>query len=93
MSRKKRKLLTKKQSERIHFKRRLYQRFGIILSRNEYREIKKIIQNKKINGIRENNRKTKYHIKYKDCEFDVIYDKIRKELITVLPPKEELNDN
>lgn len=90
MSRKKRKPLTKKQSERIHFKRRLYQRFGLKISRNDYRQIiKQIKLNDK--AVYLNSRTSRHNIKFKGYNFDVIYDRKRKEVITVLYT-EEINE-
>ena len=76
----------KKQYLKKHFMQRSVERVGVFLEPNE---IIKQIQNNKLEFIeRKSNRVTLWKYYYKDTAYKVIYDKQRKELVTIIPMDE-----
>ena len=70
-------------NEALHFKKRLYQRFDIIINRHEYKELCDAAEDSKmIHKISES--RDKRLIKIRDQDIICVYDKIRKRLVTCL---------
>ena len=81
---------TKSNCERIHVKRRLKERFGIEVNRNDLSFIIAMIQNnsKDVTFIgKESNRVSLFDVFFNHQVIRFAYDKIRKELITALIPR------
>ena len=75
----------KKISQQAHMKRRTLQRFGIELNRHDLADIVATIRAGKSEFIdRRSNRTARHRIKFKDASMDVIYDNIRKTVVTAL---------
>lgn len=85
MSRKRSKM-SKKTSMRIHAQKRAIQRYGIFLNSKELKEIVSLIQDNCGSFLEKiSNRVTNWKVKYKDRDYIVGYDKLRKSIITFLP--------
>lgn len=77
--------LSKKASESIHAKKRLKQRYGLELNSKQLREIVVMIMLNKSDGIeKQSNRVSKHKVRYMGKDIIVLYDKIRKNIITAL---------
>lgn len=77
--------LTKLQSQRIHAKRRIEQRFGIQINRHDIREIVNLIQTNRAKFIeKQSNSRSLFSLVFKDNLLYVIYDKTRKNICTFL---------
>lgn len=87
MVRKKKKSLSKIKAQRVHFKRRVDKRFGIEINRHKHREIVQTIQNGKAKLVgRQSNRLTVWMVEIQGSEVKVVYDKLRKTLVTAMTP-------
>lgn len=78
---------SKKKRQKHHAQRRARERFGIYLTDNDVNEIIKMIQNasKKVLFVeKQSNRVSVFQVTYGDEVFGVVYDKIRKMIVTVL---------
>ena len=74
--------MKKKKAQQIHFFHRCLQRIGFVLDENNL--IKKI-QSGELDFIkRQSNRVTIWRYYVKDKSYQVVYDKVRKQVITVL---------
>lgn len=74
--------MSKKKAVKKHFQRRSLERIGVLL--NEAELVRKI-QNQELEFIeRQSNRKTVYRLEYLGNFYRIIYDKNRKQIITVL---------
>ncbi len=105
-----RRTLTKAQSERWHFKRRLRERYGIRANRGVYHNMVDMIKSRNSTCVyTQSNTRTIHRITYQlDDKHDprnlkvphdnglvsilVIYDKLRGELVTALPPNLAVSD-
>lgn len=78
--------MTKKEAQRSHAKRRALERYGLQLNRFDIKTIIKMIQTQNAFFIEsQSHRLKKYQITYKSTTAIVIYDKLRKEIVTFLP--------
>ncbi|NMB91712.1 hypothetical protein GYA37_02600 [candidate division WWE3 bacterium] len=92
----KKKRLSKKQSQKIHAKKRAVERYGVSFNSKDILQLVKAIQNEKAEFVEKiSNRQTKFKVFVpeelknkcpKHSEVLVIYDKKRKEIVTFLPP-------
>lgn len=81
--------LSKAKSQRIHAKRRLYQRFDIEANRAYLETIVRLIQTgKSVPVEKQSNRITKHEIILEGKKIHAVYDKLRKTVVTVLFPEE-----
>lgn len=81
-----RKLPDKAKCQRIHFKTRAAQRYGLVINRHIFRELIEQIQQKRAEFIEtQSNRLSVYWVEYQDVRMKVVYDKQRKTLVTALP--------
>lgn len=85
--------LTKTASERIHTKRRALERFGIKLTTQDIKRIVREIQSGKWPFIsRDSARVSKWRVRLGENDVCVVYDKNRKNLVTVMPMDYVLSD-
>ena len=76
----------KAQSERIHFKRRLRERYGIRINRIAYRSlVDKVRSGNSTYLFKQTNTRAVHRIQVQDTPVTVIYDTMRGELVTALP--------
>ena len=78
---------SKKRAIKTHFQYRSIERVGVLL--NEKELINKIQKGELEFVERQSNRVTVFRYAYKNSIFRLVYDKIRKQIITVLYDKEE----
>ena len=79
-------MFSKNKAERLHFKKRMSERYGLDISRENIVRIVKIIQrNQSIFTIKQSNTRSIHFISYADRVIPMVYDKLRKELVTALP--------
>ena len=79
-------------AQRIHAKRRGFERYGIVLNQQSYWTLALTIRNSsngKTNNARfvdrQSNRVTRWFVKHQSRWFPVVYDSKRKTIVTVLP--------
>lgn len=78
---------TKKRDQHRHFKQRVRLRTGLDLSNNDVHEIALMIQRQKGKYVEsQSNRVSVWLIEFKGQEFNIVYDKERKQPITCLIP-------
>lgn len=78
-------MMTKAQSERRHFQRRAEERLGVSLSRDEVRQIVEFIQSGGAQFVeRQSKRCTLWGVCIRGADCVVVYDKKRKQPVTVL---------
>jgi len=78
--------LSKKQNQKIHFLKRMRQRFAFQVSESEYRRLVSNIESGLYPVIeRQSNRVVKYKVNIGGFDVAVIYDSARKNLVTALP--------
>ena len=81
--------MIKKQSERIHFKYRINERYDMKFNRFDCRAIIDKIQNHHCEFVaRLSKNRKEYIVEHSGIKIRLIYDKLRNELITALPPIE-----
>jgi hypothetical protein len=77
--------IPKRITERIHFKQRVKQRFGISLLTEDINVIIKKIQNNELELVeKQSNTKLIYYYYFNYERAKIVYDTKRKELVTVL---------
>jgi len=80
--------MSKKTSERMHFKRRMQERFGITLTTSQCKDIVDIIKKGTTKIVRrESLRVFVYEMKIQDKLVHVVYDKVRKTPVSALLPE------
>jgi hypothetical protein len=83
---KRRKSLTRTDARKIHFKNRMLQRYGIEVNRSLFNQFVRQIQNgETLYYYKQTNTKTVHYISYEGEILPIIYDKLNKNLVTVLP--------
>jgi catabolite regulation protein CreA len=81
----------KKYDQRIHFKKRVKQRYDLEINRFVYQQLVDQIQDGQAEFIqKQSNRISVFWVMYDDIRIRVIYDKSRKTLVTALPPDGEI---
>ena len=69
-----------------HFKRRMYERWGILLKNGQEKEIVDLIQTGQAKFVgRQSNRVTVWNVPYLGMTIPMLYDSTRKQMITALP--------
>lgn len=78
-------MISKKKTQQSHAKKRVFERYGMSLKDQEYRELCSLLKkgNGKTLAKQSRTRSIKY-IKYKESDFYVIYDKLRHQIATFL---------
>ena len=73
---------SKKKNVKKHFQKRSLERVGVLLNK---KELVRKIQNHELEFVeRQSNRKTVFRPKYLDKTYRIVYDKQRKQIITIL---------
>ncbi len=82
---KKKRRLNKTQASKIHFRKRLKQRCDLTMNNYEMNELIDLIHSGKNNyGVeKKSNRLTIHIVEYKSKQLRVLYDKVRRVLVTV----------
>lgn len=79
---------SKKKAIKTHFQRRSLERIGILL---DEKDLIKKIQNNELEFVeKQSNRVTVFRFSYQDKIYRLVYDKTRKQIITVLFEKEKI---
>lgn len=82
---------TRKYLQRDHFYKRMSERFNIHVTKNDLANLKtQIISGRSIFIEKTSNRVSLHGVKLNNTLLVVIYDKIRDELVTVLPKSDKL---
>lgn len=80
-------MASKKKAIKLHFQRRSLERIGVLL---DEKALVKKIQNNELEFIeRQSNRITVFRYKYQNKIYRLVYDKTRKQIVTILFEKEE----
>ena len=78
--------MTKKTSQQIHARNRMWQRHGIWLSKKGRRIIINLIREQKARFLgRQSNRVSGWEVEFEGRKIKVLFDTVRGSLITVLP--------
>lgn len=79
---------TKSISERIHAKRRAFERYGLSLVKRDIQEICRQIEARKDASLisRQSLRVSHWEVLFRNTTLHVVYDKRRDMVITFLPP-------
>lgn len=79
--------MKKKRGQMLHFRNRFLQRTGHLMTQQLHDDIVKLIQSgKSIESERQSNRISIHTIELFGNRLRFVYDKQRKQLVTVLPP-------
>jgi predicted RNA-binding protein associated with RNAse of E/G family len=77
--------MSKNKAQREHARRRFRERFGVSFDRNKAHEFVKIIQRGAARFVeRQSCRVTVFDVPYEGATYRVVYDKQRKNVVTVL---------
>lgn len=83
---------SKSSSQIQHFKKRMYERHGLVIGKNEYNKILNNVKSGDAEFVEKQSlRVSKYIVEYNGIKLIVIYDKQRKTLVTVLPNNENIS--
>ena len=75
-------------AQRFHAKKRALQRYGVNLPTTAQAAIVKLIQKGQARWLKtQSNRVTHWAVEWEGKILPVVYDKLRKQLVTVLPPE------
>lgn len=88
ITKKKNKPTKKKRQYKIflHAQKRAKSRYGLLLSKNEYKKLCKTVSSLE-DVKRQSNRVSIRYLNYKDYNIPIVWDKIRRLIITFLPEK------
>lgn len=84
--------MTKKAANYQHFKKRLWQRYGLEINRKELVELQHLIQTSggKYRIDRQSNTRVLHKIPFKGHELIVVYSNVQHNFVTVLPNVENI---
>lgn len=87
----------KKQNQEAHAIKRIRERYGFKLDHRDYKNLCGLIKQKDGSGSeyigKQSNRLTLHRLTYRDTTLVVVYDRIRHQVVTALPPDcKELQD-
>ncbi len=78
-------MASKKKTQASHARKRVYERYGLIISSHAYKEICSLIhKGKGLVLAKQSNTKTIQYIKYKDEDFYLAYNSSTKQIATFL---------
>ena len=77
--------MRKKKCQRKHAKRRALERYGIEYNEEDLRLIRKLISEGKSKSTKQSNRVRIHELEYMGENIKIVYDKIRKEIVSFLP--------
>lgn len=87
MRRKRKRINQKKEAQRKHFEKRSLQRVGIVLN---HKELARKIRNNELEFIeRQSHRVSIFRFEYLGEFYRIVYDKERKQIVTILYDTEE----
>jgi hypothetical protein len=70
----------------VHAKKRAEERYGVSLNKEARREIVQLIQTNQAKFVgKQSNTRTLWQVNYQNQNFNVVYDKARSSMCTVLP--------
>jgi len=76
-------------NRRVHLRRKMYERFGVSITNHEIKDILNKIKTKKIRpDKRMRDGYETYYLKVKGIPMRLLYDRIKKQLVTALNPLE-----
>lgn len=76
---------SKARAQRIHAKRRAYQRYGLVLNKWDLRELVTAIQSNKATHVeKRSNRVSEWDVQFHGETVRVVYDNMRKTIVTFL---------
>lgn len=81
--------MSKKTPQKLnaHAKQRAEERYGISLNHDQRAEIVQMIQTNQAEFVgKESNNRTLWRVQFQDQSLNVVYDKARSSMCTVLPP-------
>lgn len=82
--------MSKRDAQKSHFRRRVFERYSLQINEGEYDFlVSRIRKNDKAVVTfltKQSNRLSVHLINYRNTEFVAVYDKLRKSLVTALPP-------
>lgn len=85
--------MRKTKSQKIHFKRRFYDRVGVWLTKNDLAQISLMIKQGKATLVkRQSQRVTIWNMTYAEKNLNWVYDSKTKNVVTVLYPEEKMNE-
>lgn len=83
--------MNKQKAQRIHAKRRAYERYGLQLNKASYQDIVKLIQiGQTVCVERQSSRISVHELVYQGAKMRVVYDKTRKTIATFLPGDDQI---
>lgn len=83
----------KDKGQRIHFKKRLFERYGLNINREEMTDLVKQITDGKAYFVRKStNRISIFIVTYQGKEITVAYDKGRKQVVSAIPSEERVEE-
>jgi hypothetical protein len=86
-------MISKKKSQMRHFRKRWVERVGELMTREKHEIIIQLIQNGQSKLIRKRSNRVSIHkIDLDDISYEIVYDKQRKQIVTVFPRKEPTDD-
>ena len=84
MGRRKRKRPPKRTCQKLHAYKRIKERFGIDMLREEYDELVRMIRTGRTEGVRETLRVAHHTVKVRGKEMVAVYDRQRESIVTFL---------
>lgn len=85
---------SKKKCQQVHAVRRFIERTGLVVGQDSLNQIVNLIRNGKSIPIRKQSLRVSVHqVTFRGKEIRVVYDKIRKQIVTVLPLNAEVIEN
>ena len=82
--------MNKKKASTVHLKRRFYERYNLEITNQDIKEMVRKIQNQQAEFIeRQSNRITIWKLQFRDKDYTIVYDKVRKSIVTVFPEMDE----
>lgn len=82
---------SKAKTLRKHARKRAWQRHGVVLSNNDQRQLVGLIQKGRGEFVERQSRRVSVHdVEWNGVVMRCVYDKLRGELVTVLPPSPDV---
>ena len=80
--------MQKKKSQEKHAKIRAFERYGLTLNKSEMQQLASQVKKNKAKAIKQiTNRVSLAIVTWKDIDYPVIYDRMRKTIVTFLPER------
>ena len=76
---------SKKKSESQHFRQRFYERVGEFCSRDQEEKLTRMVREQHLLGVKKQSLRIMHYIwHYKNKAYALVYDRQRKQLVTIL---------